>query len=183
MNRYDIRNKRSGRITHSYPGETQRPHNIAWGLLERSIWKSNATPEELLEVISETQVEIHPRIPGVPAVNRKEYLVGEVWKREENCTPEEIEAAEESITIEVKPAVPEKPAIFRAQVRLPQTYEVVVTDLKPELDAEAQRNLNIRNLRNRLKVLIVDKNVLTAAERDEFVFRLARLLLLKKDLD
>lgn len=57
MKRFEIKNLRTGKITHRYDDENEHPHNRAWGELERIKPEADCTPVELsesLERIEET---------------------------------------------------------------------------------------------------------------------------------
>lgn len=95
MKRFDIRNKKSGHITHSYKALSPMQPQSEWGLLERVKPEMQCSEEEKLE---------GERIESV------DEMTGEV----------------------------------RVSYRLPQTYEVIETDITAEIDAEKTKREELR---------------------------------------
>ena len=186
MNRYDIRNNKTNLITHSYTANTPKPHNPAWGLLERLKWRDECTVQEIADSIQTIDVIIVPAIPSVPAVTRVRYLVTapDVWKWIEDCTPQEIAQAVGSESIIITPAIPSVPAVIRKQCRLPQTYTVVETDLTGTITAENLRRQQIATLKARLKSLVAKTDAdITVAETKELIVKLVRLKILLREIE
>lgn len=179
MNRYDIRNIKSQVITHYYRGTEPMPHQPEWGLLERLKWKDQCSAEEIADALDTAVVIVQP---AIPAVTRVRYLVSinpDVWKWASDCTQEEIDNAISNETVEISPRIP---AITRERCRLPQTYEVLVTDLTVEIAAENTRKIQIATLRVRLNDLD-DLSDLTVAEVKECIRKLVKYFRLKKLID
>lgn len=149
MNRYDIKNIKSGIITHSYTGTSAMPAQPEWGSLERLKWKDEASPEEIADSIGETEIEIRPAIPANPLAD---------------------------------PPTPDMPALTRKQIKLPQTYQQIITDTSADEQAETDRRTQIKTLKSRVKVL-ANQADLTTAEIKEAVFKLIKTMVLNKDLD
>lgn len=149
MNRYDIRDIKSGLITASYIADAPMSHHSEWGLLERLKWEDEVTEEEKVEAIEVIEHEISPLIPADP---------------------------------NAEPPLDEVPAVIRKQYRLPQTYEVIITDITAEIEAENAKRTQIRTLKQRVKAL-ANQEDLTNAEIKEALMKLIKAMLLNKDFD
>lgn len=113
-------------------------------------------------------------------------------KFEDDCTPEEIASALEVQDIEVSPAIPgdpdaeppteDTPAVIKKRYRLPQTYQVVITDMQAEIDAENTKKAALLTLKNRIEALDGQAD-LTATELKESARKLVKFLRLKGLLD
>lgn len=149
MNRYDIKNIKSGIITHSYTGKSAMPAQPEWGSPERLKWKDEASPDEIADSIGETEIEIRPAIPANPLAD---------------------------------PPTPDMPALTRKQIKLPQTYQVTVSDISANEQAETDRQTQIKTLNARIKALAGQAD-LTVADVKEAIFKLIKRMGLNKDLD
>ena len=97
-------------------------------------------------------------------------------KMGEECTPEEIASAIEVID------VLQLDGTTKQQYKLPKTYQVIIADITPEIDAETQKKDQIKSLKQRVKTL-ANQADLTTAEVKECIFKLVKAMLLNKDLD
>lgn len=136
MNRYEIKNKRTGLVTHVYEQDTPPEHHPLFGDLERLKLESECSELELSESL-ETIVETDPET-GIEKVLR----------------------------------------------RLPQNYEVIITDLTPVIEEQNQRRTQIRTLRQAVKTILLKQDAdVTAAEVKTALLKFLRAALLKGDLE
>lgn len=133
MNKYDIKDKKTGTITHGYIAPSAHPHHPGWGELERFKWEDEATVTEKADAI---------------ATNSIEY----------------------------------QPGLMRTRLTLPQTYDVIITDLTADEATEATRITQVKTLKQRVKSL-AGQTDLTAAELKEAVMKLIKAMVLDKNLE
>lgn len=141
-NKYEIVNKKSGKVTHYYVDDSPHTHQPEWGFLPRLKWADEATPGEIADSTSSEDVVLKP-----------------CPHDDENCVP-----------------------VVKKRYSLPQTYDVIVTDLTSEEQAEQTKKNQVNNLKQRLKVLS-EQNDLTAAEVKEAIMKFIKFKALAKDLD
>lgn len=157
-----------------------------WGTPEQIKWKDQCSAEELARVSEQTEVMIDPGMPGEPGPVVKRYLLSEnpdVWKFEEECTPEQIASAIRFEDVQL-PGIDPIPPTYRTQVKVAATYTIEIVDIQAEIDADNQKKDQIRTFKQRLKTILQKADAdMTAAERNEALVKLARMLLLRGDLD
>jgi hypothetical protein len=120
MNRYDIVDIKSGKITHSYKDTAPHPHNIGWGKLERWVWGRDLSESEKADALSSEDVVIKP------------------------CPPEPSPSPSPSPDPSASPGPSPSPTpvctpVVAKRYRMPQTYRVDVIDLTADLAEEAAK--------------------------------------------
>ncbi len=135
MKRFDIKNKASGQITHSYTAEEELPHQPEWGESERMKWDDELTSDELASATSYEDVEVQPAQLAIPEIRKTRYLLeeGGDWIWEDNLTQEQKDSAFASEEAVFQDAIPARDAVFKRRYTLPATYEVIVTDLTSQI--------------------------------------------------
>jgi hypothetical protein len=146
---------RDGKITNEWTSDRAGPdyYDSSFGLPERWLDEWSVTPDQITSAIS---VSTDPNTM--------------VEERNQDGSPVIDEATQ----------LPKKRPLNT--YLLPAEYKLMTTDITPDIDAETNRQLQVKTLKQRVKALSQQPD-LTAAEMKEAILKLIRILAMNRNLD
>jgi hypothetical protein len=165
-NRYDIKDKRTGKIGFTYVGDQEMDHQPEWGKLAYKKFQ-----KDLDEWESSVAINCEPIIVGYkPAPTPSPSI-----------EPSPVVSPDPEASPEPSPQ-PTMVPVTLIECTVPRTYDVIVTDLTADEQAETQRQTQIATFKQRLKTLAAQSDM-TAADLKEAIMKLLKMIVLRKDLD